>query len=137
MKKKKLLYIEFLRAAAIFFVIFNHTATEGFLLFTKYPTDNIQYWLYLAISIFCKFAVPVYFMISGALLLGKDEPLKVKIFIDKSIVEVFVNDKAWVMLRTYPILKESTGVFVKAFGNGTVVRSAEAWQMGGIDYSIQ
>ena len=77
MKKKKLLYIEFLRAAAIFFVIYNHTLADGFLLFTKYPTDSFQYWRYLAISIFCKFAVPVYFMISGALLLGKDEPLKV------------------------------------------------------------
>ena len=66
-----------------------------------------------------------------------DEPLKVKIFIDKSIVEVFVNDKAWVMLRSYPILKESTGVYVKAFGNGTVVRNVEAWQMGGIDFAIE
>ena len=66
-----------------------------------------------------------------------DEPMKVKIFIDKSIVEVFVNDKAWAMLRTYPILKESTGVYVKAFGNGTVVKSVEAWQMGGINFAIE
>lgn len=68
---------------------------------------------------------------------GNGEPMKVKIFIDKSIVEVFVNDQAWVMLRTYPILKESNNVFVKAFGNGTTVKSVEAWQMGGIDYSFK
>lgn len=67
---------------------------------------------------------------------GSEEALKVKIFIDKSIVEVFVNDKAWAMLRTYPILKESTNVYVKAFGNGTVVKNVEAWQMGSIDYSF-
>jgi len=67
---------------------------------------------------------------------GNDQSLKVKIFIDKTIVEVFVNDQAWVMLRTYPILKESTNVFVKAFGKGTTVKSVEAWQMGGINYSL-
>lgn len=68
---------------------------------------------------------------------GENESLKVKIFIDKTIVEVFVNDQSWVMLRTYPILKESTNVFVKAFGNGTTIKNVEAWQMGGIDYTIK
>ena len=75
--KKKLLYIEFLRAIAVLFVIFNHTGGDGFRLFLKYPAGSIQYWTCLSVSIFCKFAVPVFFMISGALLLGKDEPLKV------------------------------------------------------------
>ena len=68
---------------------------------------------------------------------GNDESLKVKIFIDKTIVEVFVNDKAWAMLRAYPILKESTGVYVKAFGNATAVKSVEAWQMCGINFAIE
>lgn len=32
----------------------------------------MQYWLYMFISVFCKFAVPVFFMISGAVMLNKE-----------------------------------------------------------------
>ena len=78
MKKEKLLHIEFLRVLAILCVIFNHTVTDGFLLFTTRPAGSFSYWIYLVLSVGCKFAVPVYFMISGALLLNRpQEPLKV------------------------------------------------------------
>lgn len=37
----------------------------------------MQFWGYLFLSVFCKFSVPVFFMISGAVLLNReDEPLK-------------------------------------------------------------
>ena len=38
--KKKLLYIEFLRAIAVLFVIFNHTGGAGFWLFMKYSAGS-------------------------------------------------------------------------------------------------
>lgn len=72
-EKSKILYLEALRILSIFFVIFNHTASNGFFLFSTYKSTDIQYWVYLFISIFCKFSVPMFFAISGALMLGKDE----------------------------------------------------------------
>ena len=74
-KKSKKVYIEFLRVLAIFFVIFNHTGTDGFFLFSLYPDNSIRFWLYLFVTVFCKFAVPMFFAISGALLLSKKESI--------------------------------------------------------------
>ncbi|MDU3827790.1 MAG: acyltransferase family protein, partial [Peptostreptococcus sp.] len=65
-----------MRGFAIFFVIFNHTGTNGFNLFSTYQPASLQFWISLGVAIFCKFSVPVFFAISGALALGKDpEPL--------------------------------------------------------------
>lgn len=75
-EKKYLLHIEAIRILAIFFVIFNHTAERGFFLFAMYPNTDIQYWIYMGISVFCKFSVPMFLMISGALLVDKDESIK-------------------------------------------------------------
>lgn len=79
-KQKKILYLELLRVLAIFFVIFNHTGENGFFLFAHYKSTEIQYWLYLGISVFCKFSVPMFFMISGALMMEKEEPQLRKIW---------------------------------------------------------
>ena len=42
-------------------------------MFSQYPSGSITYWIYLYISISCKVAVPVFLMITGALLLKKQE----------------------------------------------------------------
>lgn len=87
--QKKYTYLESLRIIAIFFVIFNHTGNKGYFLFSERPVGSAQFWIYLFISIFCKFAVPVFFAISGALMLGKeDEPLKV--LWSKRILKIFI-----------------------------------------------
>lgn len=74
MKAKKY-YLEFIRAACMLLVIFNHTGTKGFMLYTV-STNSFMYPIYMFISIACKVAVPLYWMISGALLLPKDESIK-------------------------------------------------------------
>lgn len=71
-KSRDKLYIEFMRIFAIFFVIFNHTGIKGFFLFSIYERGSIRYWMYLFVSIFCKFSVPLFLMMAGALLLTKD-----------------------------------------------------------------
>lgn len=53
-------------------VLFNHTGTDGFMLFTVARSSGF-YFLYLFFSILIKIAVPLFFMTSGALLLGKEE----------------------------------------------------------------
>ena len=68
---------------AIIFVIYNHTSWRGYFLFSSYFDANTlsvtswRYWVYMIPSIICKIAVPCFFMISGALLLGKDEPISI------------------------------------------------------------
>lgn len=73
---KKKLYLELMRIIAIFFVLYNHT--DGFLLYTSQPVGSFGYWTYMILSNFCKFAVPLFMAVSGALMLGRDnEPLSV------------------------------------------------------------
>lgn len=74
-KPKRLLHLDMLRILAIFLVVFNHTGDRGFMLFAA-QTQSVLYFPYMLCSIFCKIAVPLFFMISGALLLKKTETLK-------------------------------------------------------------
>ena len=78
-KSARKLHLEALRILASFLVLFNHTGEQGFFLFAAYPPQHPAYWLYLALSIACKAAVPIFFMVSGALLLedSREEPLRV------------------------------------------------------------
>ena len=69
------IYLDFLRIIAIYMVLFNHTNAKGFVLFTI-SLDSNFYPLYLFSAVFIKIAVPLFFMISGALLLNKEESLK-------------------------------------------------------------
>jgi len=73
--KAKKLHLELLRIVACFFVIFNHTDDRGYLLFAAYPVQSAEYWIYLFVSVFCKMSVPMFFAISGALLIDREETL--------------------------------------------------------------
>ena len=75
MTKKKTLYLELLRALAIFLVIFNHTGTKGFFLFTVQQSSAL-YPVYLFLSVACKTATPLFWMVSGSLLLPKEESIR-------------------------------------------------------------
>ncbi|MDR8393411.1 glycoside hydrolase family 32 protein [Aliifodinibius sp. S!AR15-10] len=61
--------------------------------------------------------------------LGEDENVNLRIFIDKSVVEVFVNEKQSVAARVYPGLEKSTGVSLRSQGNEAELISLDAWQM--------
>jgi surface polysaccharide O-acyltransferase-like enzyme len=56
-------------------VIFNHTGDRGYMLFAS-REESPLYFLYMGCSVLCKIAVPLFFMISGALLLSKEESFK-------------------------------------------------------------
>ena len=64
--------------------------------------------------------------------LAPDEPLRLRIFIDKSVVEVFVNGKQCVALRVYPGRADSTGVSLRAQGSEARLNHFEAWTMKSI-----
>jgi len=72
---RNLVYIEFLRIIAIFLVVFEHTNEYGAYFYTK-VWDSPLVVFYMFISIFQNINVPVFFMLSGALLLGREESFK-------------------------------------------------------------
>src|SRR5574344_966994 len=75
MEAKRKIYIDMLRILACVAVIFNHF-DPGFYNSSYIGFGRPSYFFMLFLSILCKFAVPLFFMISGALLLGKKESTK-------------------------------------------------------------
>ena len=64
--------------------------------------------------------------------LAPEERLSLRIFIDKSVVEVFINDKQCVAMRVYPGREDSTGVSIRSQGKDIELVSLEMWQMKSI-----
>jgi len=64
--------------------------------------------------------------------LEEGETLKLRIFIDKSVVEVFVNGKQCISMRVYPGLEDSLGVSLRSQGRASELLSLEAYQMKSI-----
>ena len=54
--------------------------------------------------------------------------LKLRVFIDHSSVEVFVNDRQCVAVRVFPGREDSTGVSLQALGGDAKLLNFDAWQ---------
>lgn len=63
------IYLDILRIIAIILVLSTHQGTYNYFL----RSEGVLKVLYLLLSILCKCGPPLFFMISGALLLGKEE----------------------------------------------------------------
>lgn len=61
--------------------------------------------------------------------LKKDELINLRIFVDRSVVEVFVNGVQMVAARVYPGLENSSGVSIRSQGSACELVSMDAWQM--------
>jgi beta-fructofuranosidase len=57
------------------------------------------------------------------------ETLKLRVFVDKSVVEVFANGRQAVMRRVFPVQANSTGVSLFSNGGATQVHSFESWHI--------
>ncbi len=55
--------------------------------------------------------------------------LRLRVFIDRSVVEVFANERQVVMRRIYPTRQDSVGVRLFARGGAAQVRVWRAWEM--------
>lgn len=69
LEKREKYYLDALRAIAVLLVMYNHSPAYMSFQFQS----GAEFEVSLFLSMLCKAAVPVFFMISGALLLGKDE----------------------------------------------------------------
>ncbi len=63
------------------------------------------------------------------LALKRGEPLKLRVFVDKSVVEVFANDRQAISRRVYPARSDSLGVHLFAVGGRTRFRTVKAWEI--------
>jgi beta-fructofuranosidase len=69
---------------------------------------------------------------TGPVFLEPDEPLRLRAFVDRSVVEVYVNGKQCLAVRAYPGREDSVGVSLRAQGRDAHLRSLDAWQMSSI-----
>lgn len=69
---------------------------------------------------------------TAPLKLAQGETVKLRIFIDKSIVEVFANGKQVVAARVYPNRNDAVGVSIRSHGDTAELKSLDAWQMRNI-----
>lgn len=115
-KAERRIYIDFLKVIAIYMVLFNHTETNGFMLFTIARTSKL-YWFYLFNSISIKMAVPLFFMASGALLLPKEESYKelIRKRVLRFVVVLVVASVIMYLYSCFRLNEQqfSVGIFVK------------------------
>lgn len=69
---------------------------------------------------------------TAPIFINHDETLKLRVFIDKSVVEVFANGKQVLGVRVYPSRNDSMGVSLRSQGVDSELKSLEAWQMKSI-----
>jgi beta-fructofuranosidase len=61
--------------------------------------------------------------------LKRGETLKLRVFLDKAMLEVFANDRQCVTQQIYPASREALGVKAFARGGEATIRSGAAWNM--------
>lgn len=62
------------------------------------------------------------------------ETMKLRIFIDKALIQAYVNDRNTITTWAYPKLEQSNGLEVFANGGSPVVKTMEVWELGSIYY---
>lgn len=61
-----------------------------------------------------------------------DAPLKLRVFLDRSVVEVFANEKLYLAQRVYPARADSLGLSLRAQGQEATLKRLDAWSMKSI-----
>ena len=61
--------------------------------------------------------------------LNDSEPLRLRVFVDKSVVEVYANDRQAICRRVYPGRDDSLGVVLFANDGEAVFSRVKAWEM--------
>lgn len=56
-------------------------------------------------------------------------PLKLRVFVDQSVIEVFANDRQAITRRVYPTRQDSVDVVLFAGGGEARFKRVEAWEM--------
>lgn len=92
MQKKKILYLDILRIIASIAVIAIHVAAQNW---NSYTVDTFEWGAFNFFNSMCRWAVPVFCMISGALFLDCDRKVKIKKLYTKNILRMAVSFIVW------------------------------------------
>ncbi len=57
------------------------------------------------------------------------EPLRLRVFVDRSVLEIYANGRQCITQRIYPSRSDSLGVGLVSRGGGIKVRSLDAWDV--------
>ena len=68
----------------------------------------------------------------GPIEMAEGELLDLRVFIDRSIIEVYANDRQCLTVRVYPEREDSRGISLFARGGDAKLLSLDCWQMRSI-----
>ena len=63
---------------------------------------------------------------------AKREPLRLHVFLDRSVIEVFINDRLYLASRIYPDCTDSLGLRLHVAGGRAALRSLDVWTLGSL-----
>ena len=66
---------------------------------------------------------------TAPVVLAPGEPVELRVFVDRSVVEVFVNGRQCLAVRVYPERHDSLGVSLRCQGADSRLLSLDAWNM--------
>ncbi len=69
---------------------------------------------------------------SAPVFIESGETVQLRVFVDRNVVEVFVNGRQCVAIRVYPGRRDSTGVSLLSRGQAAEVLALDCWQMQNI-----
>lgn len=69
---------------------------------------------------------------SAPVFIEEDETVRLRVFVDRSVVEVFVNGRQCVAVRVYPERSDSIGISLLSRGREAKLLSLDCWQMKNI-----
>lgn len=64
-KENKIIYIEVLRILAALLVVFSHTGSKGWFIFSKFPTSEVWFWGGLFLSVLIKIGSTIFLRLLG------------------------------------------------------------------------
>jgi beta-fructofuranosidase len=59
-----------------------------------------------------------------------DEPLSLRVFLDRSVIEIYANDRHCLTSRVYPTRDDAVGLSAVAEGGRASITSLSAWDLG-------
>jgi beta-fructofuranosidase len=64
--------------------------------------------------------------------LAAGEPLRLDVYLDRSVLEVFANEQTCITTRIYPSRPDSLGIDLVAHGGGATLTQLDVWEMSPI-----
>lgn len=96
--QKRLVYLDYLRIVSCFFVVLLHTIVSSIVLYGKVPL--IEWDISIFISSLTRWTIPVFIMVSGALILGRKNEQAI-VFIKKRLSRIGVPLLFWFLFYAF------------------------------------